>query len=489
MSRFFALFSQAISFIQAHPRKGIAILGVVVLALFFGFGAFTNKQDVVTLTVTPKEFLQQVSVSGKVTPANDVQLAFEETGRVSSIVVAVGDAVKEGEPLVYLDAGTLEADLRAAQAQVAVKRVELDNRGVNLEKVKDEQDTLVTSAKRALFSEGLEAVAFSKGYAVRAPVVSGIYKSEEAGTYKFSIEQKYPGSPDMEIRVFDLEQVKGVPVPDSEAAPLGTRGLYVSFPDGPEVYRNTTWYVTIPNVRSSSYVKNYNAYQEALRTREKAISDAEADLSGRSVGTAIAVSELRKAEAEVERIRAELSKRTLRAPFAGVITAVDAELGKAVSVNDSAVSLISADALQIESYVPEINISYLSVGDASEVTLDAYGTDTVFPAHVAAIDPAETIRDGVSTYRIILHLDTKDERVRSGMTANIIITTDKRDGVIAIPQGAVRERNGKKIVFVLTASDKQEAREVTVGPVSSLGEVEILSGLSGGERVVLPTTK
>jgi HlyD family secretion protein len=462
------------------------VLLVLLAAIFFGvFNSLTGKSEGLTVVLAPKEFLQQVSISGKAVATDDVTLSFESTGSVTSVFVDEGDTVRAGASLVSLDSGTLFADLRSAQAEVTVKRVELDNRSVNLDTVEREQDTFVESARRTLYSQGLAAVPASDSSTLTPPVISGAYQSDAQGIYKIGVNARYVGSDDMLIYVFDLERTGAVKVPDNEPAKLGTRGLYISFPDGPKAYSDTTWYVSIPNVKSTSYLSNFNAYQEALRAREKAIATAQAELSGRSVGTTIAVAELRKAEAAVERIRAEIAKRSLRAPFAGVARSVEVQVGEVVSVNDPAVSLISNNELQIESFVPEINISYLSLGDPASITLDAYGEDVPFAARVVAIDPAETIRDGVTTYRVTLNLDTLDERVRSGMTANIIITTDRREGVLSVPQGAVKEAGGRQYVTVLLPDGTREERTVTLGSISSFGEVEILSGAVAGDTILL----
>jgi HlyD family secretion protein len=243
--------------------------------------------------------------------------------------------------------------------------------------------------------------------------------------------------------------------------------------------------VSVPNIKSATYPANFNAYQQAVRERTRAIEEAQAKLQQRAEGTTIADAMLAVARAEVARLEAELKKYVLRAPFDGTVTRLDIEVGDTASQGVSAVTVMSAGELEIESFVPEIQISYLEVGDTATVTLEAYGESVVFPAHVVAIDPAETVRDGVSTYRVILHFDQEDERVKSGMTANIVITTDQREGVISIPQGAVTKKNGTSYVTVRTDT-ADERRAVITGPVSSLGMVEILEGLSIGEVVVLP---
>ena len=144
--------------------------------------------------------------------------------------------------------------------------------------------------------------------------------------------------------------------------------------------------------------------------------------------------------------------------------------------------MISTGAFQIESYVPEINIALIAVRDKASVTLDAYG-EKIFPASVVSIDPAETVRDGVSTYRAMLQFDAQNPLIKSGMTANVSITTDTKESALAVPQGLVVYRDGKMFVRVLVDKSTVE-REVTLGGVSSLGEVEILSGLKEGDTII-----
>ena len=144
--------------------------------------------------------------------------------------------------------------------------------------------------------------------------------------------------------------------------------------------------------------------------------------------------------------------------------------------------MISTGAFQIESYVPEINIALVAVGDKASVTLDAYG-DKKFSASVVSVDPAETVRDGVSTYRAMLQFDAQDPLIKSGMTANVAIVTDVKERVLSVPQGLVVYRDGKTFVRVLVGKSIVE-REVALGGVSSLGEAEVLSGLNQGDTII-----
>ena len=115
-----------------------------------------------------------------------------------------------------------------------------------------------------------------------------------------------------------------------------------------------------------------------------------------------------------------------------------------------------------------------------------YGKKTVFNARVSTIDTAATIVDGVTTYKTIFNFEGDiDPNIRPNMTANIDIETAKKEDVIAIPQRAVISRNGSKIVRIYHGvGTAPEERFVQVGISGKDGYVEILSGLSEGERVI-----
>jgi HlyD family secretion protein len=479
-----SLFSRVFGkFTKKQLVWSLVVIILVLVAVFFFINRNGNDTEDVVV-VQRAEFVKEISVSGKVVASEDVDLSFAETGRVASLNVKVGDQVTKGQTLASLSTGTLLSQLAAARANLAQKIAEGRNTQTSLSEVQKEQDTLVASARANLLSNDLVAVPSMDSVTAEPPVITGLYTGNE-GTYKIRIRLGEGSSQgDYELLTFEAEKSGPVEILDDEPTALGTKGLFISFPDGASEYNDTIWYIKIPNTKSSTYLSAYNSYQEALRTRDRAIADAGAELAQNGNNLTVSQAEIQSAEAEVARIQSEIAERTIVAPFGGIITAVDAKLGGVASANESAVSIMSADNLQIESYVPEIHVPFISIGNEAVVTLDAYGTDVPFIATIISIDPAETIRDGVSTYRAKLQFQNKDERVKSGMTANVIITSERKPDTIAIPQGAVTSKNGKKFVRVKEGENIIE-REVTVNGISSFGEIEILSGLNEGDIVVL----
>ena len=193
---------------------------------------------------------------------------------------------------------------------------------------------------------------------------------------------------------------------------------------------------------------------------------------------------VKSAEASVQKFQAQIAKTTLLAPISGIVTRQDAKVGEIVSAGTSIVFLISEAAFEIEAKVPEADIAKIHVGNQGEVTLDAYGPGLVFDVTVVAIDPAETIIEGIATYKTTLQFIKEDARIKSGMTANIDMLTGKREGIIAIPQRALIRRDGNTRVRILDGETIREV-EVKIGLRGSDGNIEIIEGINQGDQVII----
>lgn len=225
-------------------------------------------------------------------------------------------------------------------------------------------------------------------------------------------------------------------------------------------------------------LKRAGATKEEIRTQEARVWEQEAAVSS-------ARAQVLSEDVLVSRARAELDKMTLTTPIDGVITADDIEIGEIVAQNAPLITIIGNTPYQLEVFIPEIDITRLEDGDAAEIALDAYGDNVMFTAKIILIDPAETILEGVATYKTTLVFEQGDERIKPGMTANIEIVTDKRENVIAIPARLVITDNAKKGVKIVTDEGPISERAVVVGLRGSDGYVEIVEGVSDGEKLVI----
>jgi hypothetical protein len=151
------------------------------------------------------------------------------------------------------------------------------------------------------------------------------------------------------------------------------------------------------------------------------------------------------------------------------------------------VSLAAGGALQIQLNVVEDKIVNVRVGQQARITFDAIGGEE-FGGKVVTVEPVETIIGGAVYYRTTILFDKADERIRSGMTANVWIKTAVSADALFVPASAVQSKDGKKIVQTLVAGQVVK-KEVSVGIENDAGMIEIVSGLSEGDQIILGAEK
>lgn len=227
------------------------------------------------------------------------------------------------------------------------------------------------------------------------------------------------------------------------------------------------------------------ATREAI-AREKEAAHNQLVNPPRAVDVASLRADVARQSAAVESLQNDLNKTKLSALAPGVLATLDVEVGENVAANQEVVSIVSPQ-MTVEVDISESDIAKISLDDPVTMTLDAFGEDRVFSGTVASIDPAETEISGVIYYRTNILIDLTDgETVRPGMTANVAIQTDKREGALVIPRRAILEQDGRRFVRVLTdpKTAAYEERDVETGLRGDNGEIEIVSGLEDGEEII-----
>ena len=252
----------------------------------------------------------------------------------------------------------------------------------------------------------------------------------------------------------------------------------------------------------SSYKEKFNTSRTSLTIAENELSLKKAANTPEKINSQKAI--IKQAEANIASQKAEielkesmvqsalvrLSKDTLKSPISGTIITKEAEIGSIVSAGKIVISVISEDNLEIESNIVEADIAYLKIGDQAKLSLDAYNEEDVFEAEVVQIDPAAKLIDGVANYKITLNFKNFDERIKSGMTADIDIITMELKNVIVIPYRAIIFRNGSgKFVKLLKEGNQVEEVSVETGLIGNGNLIEIKTGINVGDKVITSTKK
>ena len=499
---------------------GWALLGLVLLVA----GSIYYSRDSVPVPVEyrvvrgPLE--RTVSVSGKVIAQSDVELGFSQGGRVGRVRAAVGDTVTAGSLLAEVENDDIRALIAQRRASVSAEEASLRSllEGARPEEIAVSESAVRSAeiardqARQSLIEEVQDAYRVADD-AVRIKADAFILNPRTQPQLAFittdgvtktavenarsTLEELLPRwersvfslTPESDVRAALIEAQKNLVAISTflvDARTVIAKGL----PTGTVTSDDLATYASDTATARSSV----NAAVTALTTSDTTLKAAESALitAGRNLelvraGATRAALDQAEARVEVARaslrdVEAQLKRTQITAPFSGVITRASIETGE-IAGQTPVFSLISSGELEIESFIPEIYIADVTVGDAARVELDAYGDALPLTARVVSIEPAETVRDGVATYRTVFRIDVADERVKPGMTASLSIATDKRDGVLAVPQGMVRRDGSATFVMVKTAQAAVR-RDVVLGELSSSGLVEIVSGLSEGDVVL-----
>lgn len=476
--------------------KNKIIIGVIIVILLGGgFFVFKNGNGIGTddiQEVSRGDFITETEISGKIKPKKDSSLAFETQGTVKEILVEVGDEVEKGELLAYLNSNELQAQLKEALNDLEVERLTLEDLGsqnLSGDDLREEKTDSINTIKEA-YTDASNAI---------YNYIDQFYSDPDSDRpkIKYSLDAVYDLSTSIELdrkkvgdrlsewneenktlslKTFTVEDINGsLEKLDFISTFLNDLAIQVSgFEPKPDYTQATI----------NSYRSDVGSARNLIASAISSLTDAKASLRNTESEIPIQQTKVLKAEASVESIQAQIENTRLRAPFDGVISNIDIEEGEIALTNTPAISITDIEHLEIEAFIPEVSIAKVSVGNEAMFTLDAFGEKEDFKAIVSFIDPTETERDNVSTYRTLFDTENYDGKIKPGMTASIVITTSVRENVLTVPSRSVFEKDSEDFVKVYK-KEGVEDRQVETGSLDTYGNREIISGLQVGEKVLL----
>lgn len=197
-----------------------------------------------------------------------------------------------------------------------------------------------------------------------------------------------------------------------------------------------------------------------------------------------AKAKLQSAQARVEEQLAVVSRKTIRAPFAGVLGIRQVNQGQYLNPGDGIAPLQSLDPIYIDYSLPERYFRQLEIGQPVKVSLDAL-PDEVFEARVSAIDAA--LMEGTRSIKLRATLSNPKQILRPGMFAEVRTLVGEPQEMLTIPQTALSYNTYGNFVMLVTENEQGQLvanrRQVETGAVQD-GRTEINGGLQAGDRVV-----
>lgn len=171
---------------------------------------------------------------------------------------------------------------------------------------------------------------------------------------------------------------------------------------------------------------------------------------------------------------------SLNAPISGVVVERNATVGATVGSDASLFKIIDISSVWVDANVFEKDLGRVRRGQEVRVTVPAFPGVT-FSGRVILI--SSVVNPDTRGVQVRTEVSNADGRLKPDMFANVEIITDVRRAAISLPQSAVLDDGGKKIVFVQT--DKGYEKHIVTTGIENGDRIEILDGLSAGDHVVV----
>jgi HlyD family secretion protein len=507
--------------IAVYAVSGALVVGSAILA--YESVNISREPTLATVAVKRADLVHGIDITGTVKAETDVDLAFARGGTVSHVYADVGDKVYAGQVIATLDSEDLVAQLAQAQAGQAAAEAKLAElkAGARSEDV-DVSDSSVRAAQASV-TEAKSGVidALQDSYAESDDAIRGMsdqFFTDPFGTSPrlsfFIPDQRFAddlGSNRslMETRLQDWKSALATTTADSDldaatAAAKENLDAVSAFLDDDAVALDkfvADANPSMPEITVDGYKADISAARANVNAVESALTASAAKLVAADAALDLADSQktlkvaapapedldiqeaaVQQAAAAVEAASAQLDNASLRSPVDGTVSREDAKVGATATPGVPVVTVLGQGLFETDALVPEADIADVQGGMDAVVTLDAYGTGVPFDATVISVDPAESTVAGDTGYKATLRFRDADERIKSGMTANVRIISATHDDAIVVPRDAVITRDGDAFVLLVVDGRTQE-QKVTIGLDGENGDVEILDGLKVGDQV------
>jgi len=526
-----------------NKKTIIAIIVIVILVIFGVYKVFIQKEKpgFTLIKVSRGTISQEVSETGTVEKGEEIKLAFENTGKIEKIYVKIGDEVETNTKLAELNTNQLSIQLKEAEASLGVAQANLDKLlvGVSPEEIKvyqtdiqNSQISLETAKENLIqaYDDALNILDDSYLKLFNAfNAVDIIYKKYFTGSDQESIKFKenkiiIETSASRAKYYLDIaktenknenvdnalsEMKNSCNITSSSLAILRTvcdDGIYYS-----SVSSTDKTSIDTQRTNISTALTNITNSHQLISSTKLTLKSAEGQLQKDQDELALLIAkprqedidlyqaQIKQAEAQIELIKDQIAKSAIFSPLKGQITKINKKEGEIVQATEQFIYLISANPFQIKVDIYEEDVVKLSVGNEVDITLTAF-PDKILKGKLVFIDPAEKLVEGVVYYEATIDFDVSasststlseiewvedyPQGIKPGMTADVIIKSFSKNDVLVIPGAAIEQKGGKAMVQVSKGKNFEE-REIEIGLKGSDDMVEVISGLSEGEEVII----
>jgi multidrug efflux pump subunit AcrA (membrane-fusion protein) len=463
----------------------IAITLIIIAWYFIPQDFFKNPlSGYVVESAQRGDVLQEIFETGSIRATQDLSLGFKTIGKISKINVAVGDEVNKGDVLAQIDSTQILAQLDSAKSALGYTTNQYDS-GVatakdNLQSAYDSAQNILNDSYTKIYNAYNAVVDLSKTYFATADQ-EGIRVSGAKSDIQENMQ-------DVKLYLNSIKTNSGIDSAVSETL-INLDNIYNDLKTVREQCDSGIYYYNVSSTYKTSIdtqktnintaLTNLTAAQSAISSYKIALQKAEDKAINPGSQTS---SQIQQAQSNVDALQSQLNDSYLRSPIDGIITAVNTKKGEVVSPGEPVVNMLSIEPFQVKVDIYEQDIVNVKIGDMARIELVSFPKQA-FAGKVISIDPDETIVDNVVYYKVTIDFPDQPDGVKSGMTADVTIQSNKKENVLRVPQNAIIQIDNTQSIQVVE-NNKIKNKTITTG-LEGNDYYEITSGIKEGELIVV----
>lgn len=497
----------------------VIVGGVIGITAFAKSGSSDSTTTFRTAQATTGNVEITVTGSGTISDSTEYSLTAVNAGTIDSLPVKQGDTVKAGQTIAHVsDTNSAQTILQKQNALTSAKNAltqseqSLNNltikapvagkvksviasAGDDLSTIKSLGNLAVISTERAMTVSVSSTASLKIGDTVK--VTDTAAKKTYTGTVTSSGSsggagqggQSSSGGVTVTIASDDPQVGDTATIATSAGvtAGSGTFALVKYIPissNGSGIISNV--YVSENQMVSKNtalFKLNSDSVESDIQMKQSAVTSAQKDLADAQTAAA---------------------KDTITSPIDGIIAELAVKNGSSVASNGTVATIINKSAMETVVSVDELDIAKVQVGQKANITLDAISGKT-FTGSVVQVDPIGTASNGVTNYSVTVTVNNP-EGIMIGMNTNVSIITQSKENVVTLPASAILNKRGTT-AYVLSSDGlfdsngksiqmnnvnsmellQKYGKQITIG-LANTDTVEVVSGLSAGDKVAVATT-
>src|SRR5687767_8957898 len=388
---------------------GVAAVAVVALAAFWETG--TSAPQYMSAKVERGNLRNTVTATGALQAVTTVQVGSQASGTISALYVDFNSVVKKGQVVAQLDPSVAKAQVDQSRANLQQARASL------------QQAQAAVANSRAGVSD-----AQAKAVAARSTV-----QNTQAGV----------SGAEANVAVLKAQQDDALSLLKQQEALVQSGVIAQRELDIAKTSYRTAQarYDQAVAQLNQAKLSTQSAQVSGVAQSQAQVQQSQAQVQQSQAQVLQAQAQVQQAEAALHLAEVNLSHTTITSPIDGVVVSRDVNVGQTVAASLSAPTLFTIandlTQMQIIANIDQADIGLVEQAKSVKFSVDAFpGKDFDGQIQQLRLNPQNV--QNVVTYNVVIDVNNPEQKLKPGMTANLIITIDERNNVLKVPNAALR---------------------------------------------------